>query len=118
MQSNLRLEQENDDLAYELVTRKIELRKSLDDVSDYMHWFKVIDKINVPWPFILLSFECLTHIQMEDKADSLNKELITTQTLLSDTEEEKRRLETEAAQVIIFIKYYNSLSMTVKIFLI
>lgn len=32
MQANLRLEQENDDLAYELVTKKIELRKNLDEV--------------------------------------------------------------------------------------
>lgn len=32
-EANMRLEQENDDLAHELVTSKIALRKDLDNVS-------------------------------------------------------------------------------------
>ena len=65
--ANMRLDQENDDLAYELVTSKIALRNDLDEV--------------------------------EDKADFLNKELLTSNSLLTDTEEEKKRLEAEAVQV-------------------
>lgn len=67
LRANMRLEQENDDLAHELVTSKIQLRNELDVV--------------------------------EDKAESLNKELLRTRTQLLDTEEEKRRLETESIQV-------------------
>ncbi|KAF0041951.1 hypothetical protein F2P81_005483 [Scophthalmus maximus] len=62
----MRLEQENDDLAHELVTSKIALRNDLD--------------------------------QAEDKADVLNKELLSTKQRLVETEEEKRRQEEETAQ--------------------
>lgn len=34
----MRLEQENDDLAHELVTSKIALRKDLDNVSHVLGW--------------------------------------------------------------------------------
>ncbi|CAG2116761.1 unnamed protein product, partial [Medioppia subpectinata] len=64
--STLRLEQENDDLAQELLTTcnsKIRLRADLDKV--------------------------------EDKADTLSTELLTTRSLLVDVEDEKRRLEDE-----------------------
>eukprot|EP00058_Branchiostoma_floridae_P023759 XP_002609249.1 hypothetical protein BRAFLDRAFT_86841 [Branchiostoma floridae] len=67
MEGNMRLEQENDDLAYELVTSKISLRKDLD--------------------------------ASEDKADTLNKELLATKQMLVDAEEEKKRLEVESTQL-------------------
>ncbi|XP_040178664.1 rab GTPase-activating protein 1 isoform X2 [Rana temporaria] len=66
-EANMRLEQENDDLAHELVTSKIALRKDLDNA--------------------------------EEKSDALNKELLMTKQKLIDAEEEKRRLEEEAAQL-------------------
>ncbi|XP_061594806.1 rab GTPase-activating protein 1-like [Cololabis saira] len=66
-EASMRLEQENDDLAHELVTSKIALRNDLD--------------------------------QAEDKADVLNKELLTTKQRLVETEEEKRRQEEETAQL-------------------
>nr|XP_056716024.1 rab GTPase-activating protein 1 isoform X1 [Euleptes europaea] len=66
-EANMRLEQENDDLAHELVTSKIALRKDLDNA--------------------------------EEKADALNKELLMTKQKLIDAEDEKRRLEEEAAQL-------------------
>ncbi|XP_056269799.1 rab GTPase-activating protein 1-like [Pseudoliparis swirei] len=66
-EASMRLEQENDDLAHELVTSKIALRTDLD--------------------------------QAEDKADVLNKELLSTKQRLVETEEEKRRQEEETAQV-------------------
>ncbi|XP_008581887.1 PREDICTED: rab GTPase-activating protein 1 isoform X1 [Galeopterus variegatus] len=66
-EANMRLEQENDDLAHELVTSKIALRKDLDNA--------------------------------EEKADALNKELLMTKQKLIDSEEEKRRLEEESAQL-------------------
>ncbi|MEQ2270773.1 Rab GTPase-activating protein 1-like protein, partial [Xenotaenia resolanae] len=66
-EASMRLEQENDDLAHELVTSKIALRNDLD--------------------------------QAEDKADVLNKELLSTKQRLVETEEEKRRQEEETAQV-------------------
>lgn len=66
-EANMRLEQENDDLAHELVTSKIALRKDLDNA--------------------------------EEKADALNKELLMTKQKLVDAEDEKKRLENEAAQL-------------------
>ncbi|MEQ2316296.1 hypothetical protein AMECASPLE_031172 [Ameca splendens] len=66
-EANMRLEQENDDLAHELVSSKIALRKDLDNA--------------------------------EEKADALNKELLLTKQKLIDSEDEKRRLEEESAQV-------------------
>ncbi|KAK2835315.1 hypothetical protein Q5P01_015799 [Channa striata] len=66
-EASMRLEQENDDLAHELVTSKIALRNDLD--------------------------------QAEDKADVLNKELLSTKQRLVETEEEKRRHEEETAQL-------------------
>ncbi|KAG7223911.1 hypothetical protein INR49_015167 [Caranx melampygus] len=63
----MRLEQENDDLAHELVSSKIALRKDLDNA--------------------------------EEKADALNKELLLTKQKLVDSEDEKRRLEEESAQL-------------------
>ncbi|XDV53897.1 hypothetical protein PO909_022294, partial [Leuciscus waleckii] len=65
--ANMRLEQENDDLAHELVSSKIALRKDLDNA--------------------------------EEKADALNKELLITKQKLVDSEDEKRRLEEESAQL-------------------
>uniref|UniRef100_H3C5W7 RAB GTPase activating protein 1-like n=1 Tax=Tetraodon nigroviridis TaxID=99883 RepID=H3C5W7_TETNG len=67
-EATMRLEQENDDLAHELVTSKIALRNDLDQ-------------------------------QVEDKADVLNKELLSTKQCLVETEEEKRRQEEETAQL-------------------
>lgn len=64
---NMRLEQENDDLARELVSSKIDLRKQLD-VS-------------------------------EDKADTLNKELLTANGQLVELEEERGRLNDEVTQL-------------------
>ncbi|XP_034060086.1 rab GTPase-activating protein 1-like isoform X2 [Gymnodraco acuticeps] len=66
-EASMRLEQENDDLAHELVTSKIALRNDLD--------------------------------QVEDKADVLNKELLSTKQRLVETEEEKRLQEEETAQL-------------------
>uniref|UniRef100_A0A673XDW7 Rab GTPase-activating protein 1 n=1 Tax=Salmo trutta TaxID=8032 RepID=A0A673XDW7_SALTR len=66
-EANMRLEQENDDLAHELVSSKIALRKDLDNA--------------------------------EEKADTLNKELLMTKQKLVDSEDEKRRLEEESAQL-------------------
>ena len=39
------------------------------------------------------------NFQSEDKADALSKELLSTKTMLIDTEEEKKRLEIEVTQV-------------------
>uniref|UniRef100_A0A3Q3W0U0 Uncharacterized protein n=1 Tax=Mola mola TaxID=94237 RepID=A0A3Q3W0U0_MOLML len=66
-EASMRLEQENDDLAHELVTSKIALRNDLD--------------------------------QAEDKADVLNKELLSTKQRLVETEDEKRQQEEETAQL-------------------
>uniref|UniRef100_A0A7N8XF06 Rab GTPase-activating protein 1 n=1 Tax=Mastacembelus armatus TaxID=205130 RepID=A0A7N8XF06_9TELE len=66
-EANMRLEQENDDLAHELVSSKIALRKDLDNA--------------------------------EEKADALNKELLLTKQKLVESEDEKRRLEEESAQL-------------------
>lgn len=66
-EANMRLEQENDDLAHELVTSKIALRQDLDNA--------------------------------EEKSDALNKELLMTKQKLVDSEDEKRRLEEESAQL-------------------
>lgn len=55
---------------------------------------------------IWLGFKCTTPqmlicvcIQAEDKADVLNKELLSTKERLVETEDEKRRQEEETAQV-------------------
>lgn len=63
----MRLEQENDDLAHELVTSKIALRNELDT--------------------------------LEEHCECLSKDLVQTQSLLTDTEEEKRRLEGQSVQL-------------------
>lgn len=42
---------------------------------------------------------CVCDFQAEEKADALNKELLITKQKLIDSEDEKRRLEDEAAQV-------------------
>jgi hypothetical protein len=49
LENNMRLEQENDDLAHELVSSKIALRNDLDNVSclSLLWWF-------MKFPFILL----------------------------------------------------------------
>ncbi|RWS30027.1 rab GTPase-activating protein 1-like protein [Leptotrombidium deliense] len=67
VESNMRLEQENDDLAHELVTSKIHLRKELDFA--------------------------------EDRADTLNKELLAANTSLIELEDEKKRLQDEVSQL-------------------
>ena len=41
-ETNMRLEQENDDLAHELVTSKIALRNDLDNVSPYKYYYCLI----------------------------------------------------------------------------
>lgn len=48
--------------------------------------------------------------QAEEKADALNKELLLTKQKLIESEDEKRRLEEESAQV----RAYNALSSRVK----
>lgn len=89
----MRLEQENDDLAHELVTSKIALRNDLDQV--FLH------KLTHYTFGFCLDHACLKvlHSQAEDKADVLNKELLNTKQRLVETEEEKRRQEEETAQV-------------------
>jgi len=67
IEANMRLEQENDDLAHELVTSKITLRNDLDNA--------------------------------EDRCDVLNKELLQSKTMLLETEDERKRLESEACQL-------------------
>ncbi|XP_046330913.1 rab GTPase-activating protein 1-like isoform X2 [Haliotis cracherodii] len=67
LEDNLRLEQENDDLAHELVESKLALRSELD--------------------------------ALEDSHEALMKDHMTTQKMLTETEEEKRRLETESSQL-------------------
>ncbi|CAH1786119.1 unnamed protein product [Owenia fusiformis] len=67
LEANMRLEQENDDLAHELVTSKIALRNDLDTT--------------------------------EDQCEYLNKELVTSQSMLLDIEEEKKRFESESVQL-------------------
>lgn len=42
---------------------------------------------------------CVCVCQAEEKADALNKELLLTKQKLVDSEDEKRRLEEESAQV-------------------
>lgn len=42
-------------------------------------------------------------VQAEEKADALNKELLITKQKLIDSEDEKRRLEDEAAQVSLTV---------------
>lgn len=49
--------------------------------------------------FGLFSCLCLCVCQAEEKADALNKELLLTKQKLVDSEDEKRRLEEESAQV-------------------
>lgn len=89
----MRLEQENDDLAHELVTSKIALRNDLDQVFPH--------KLTHYTFGFCLDLACLKvlHSQAEDKADVLNKELLNTKQRLVETEEEKRRQEEETAQV-------------------
>ncbi|KAJ8260540.1 hypothetical protein COCON_G00162630 [Conger conger] len=70
-EANMRLEQENDDLAHELVSSKIALRKAAP-------------------PY---------YPQAEEKSDALNKELLMTKQKLVESEDEKRRLEVESGQL-------------------
>lgn len=72
LEDNMRLERENDDLAHELVTSKINMRYSMD--------------------------------KLEDKCDSLNKEVTSVNSMLKDAEEEKKRLLMEANQVKEMLK--------------
>ncbi|XP_042874491.1 rab GTPase-activating protein 1-like isoform X2 [Penaeus japonicus] len=72
LEDNMRLERENDDLAHELVTSKINMRYSMD--------------------------------KLEDKCDSLNKEVTNINSMLKDAEEEKKRLLMEANQVKEMLK--------------
>nr|XP_045587262.1 rab GTPase-activating protein 1-like isoform X3 [Procambarus clarkii] len=72
LDDNMRLERENDDLAHELVTSKINMRHSMD--------------------------------KLEDKCDSLNKEVINLNAILNDAEDEKKRLLLEANQVKELLK--------------
>ncbi|XP_070107822.1 rab GTPase-activating protein 1 isoform X8 [Equus przewalskii] len=90
-EANMRLEQENDDLAHELVTSKIALRKDLDNMKS----LKLREVLND------LSKRHMVREQWEaeEKADALNKELLMTKQKLIDAEEEKRRLEEESAQL-------------------
>ncbi|XP_076436762.1 rab GTPase-activating protein 1-like isoform X2 [Babylonia areolata] len=67
LETNMRLEQENDDLAHELVECKLTLRSELDTV--------------------------------QDRNELLDKELAQTSKTLKETEEEKKRLEVESAQL-------------------
>ncbi|XP_021380300.1 rab GTPase-activating protein 1-like isoform X4 [Mizuhopecten yessoensis] len=67
LEANMRLEQENDDLAHELVESKLALRSELD--------------------------------QYQDQCEELTTDLAVTKKLLTDTQEEKQRLEHEATQV-------------------
>ena len=46
-----------------------------------------------------MTFVCVCVCQAEEKADALNKELLLTKQKLVDSEDEKRRLEEESAQV-------------------
>lgn len=146
-EANMRLEQENDDLAHELVSSKIALRKDLDNVSwrermlrQFFLWmwllvvaavkratrrgFLVATEVahykegrvcfwnrNISTTvslhclrFILVSncmcmCVCMMVCQAEEKADALNKELLLTKQKLVESEDEKRRLEEESAQV-------------------
>nr|XP_033936456.1 rab GTPase-activating protein 1-like isoform X2 [Pseudochaenichthys georgianus] len=81
-EASMRLEQENDDLAHELVTSKIALRNDLD--------------------------------QVEDKADVLNKELLSTKQRLVETEEEKRQQEEETAQKEVFRRELEKAELEIK----
>ncbi|XP_034060163.1 rab GTPase-activating protein 1-like isoform X3 [Gymnodraco acuticeps] len=81
-EASMRLEQENDDLAHELVTSKIALRNDLD--------------------------------QVEDKADVLNKELLSTKQRLVETEEEKRLQEEETAQKEVFRRELEKAELEIK----
>ncbi|KAK1805750.1 hypothetical protein P4O66_002013 [Electrophorus voltai] len=83
-EASMRLEQENDDLAHELVTSKIALRNDLDQACASSPSL---------YPVSVFIY------QAEDKADVLNKELLSTKQRLVETEEEKRRQEEETAQI-------------------
>lgn len=51
---------------------------------------------------------CVCVFQAEDKADVLNKELLSTKQRLVETEEEKRRQEKETAQVTAALSTENT----------
>lgn len=51
---------------------------------------------------------CVCVFQAEDKADVLNKELLSTKQRLVETEEEKRRQEKETAQVTVALSTENT----------
>ncbi|MCJ8742822.1 hypothetical protein PDJAM_G00086740 [Pangasius djambal] len=101
-EANMRLEQENDDLAHELVSSKISLRKDLDNAeekADALNKELLITKqklIDSEDEKRRLEDEAT---QAEEKADALNKELLITKQKLIDSEDEKRRLEDEATQL-------------------
>lgn len=85
----MRLEQENDDLAHELVSSKIALRNDLDNVS-----------------FVVLKIFCSKLFsyfdsKAEDRCEILTKELMHTKSLLVDAEDEKKRLQAESGQVFV-----------------
>ncbi len=51
-EASMRLEQENDDLAHELVTSKIALRNDLDQVAQHLHGtFYSIVRLKLMWYF-------------------------------------------------------------------
>ncbi|MGH0131895.1 UNVERIFIED_CONTAM: hypothetical protein FKN15_048134 [Acipenser sinensis] len=84
-EASMRLEQENDDLAHELVTSKIALRNDLDQAED---------KADVLNKELLLTKQKL--VDTEDEKRRQEEE--TTQKLV-DTEDEKRRQEEETTQL-------------------
>ena len=53
--------------------------------------------------FSVNKYVCVCVFQAEEKADALNKELLMTKQKLVDSEDEKRRLEEESAQVSISV---------------
>ncbi|XP_063424247.1 rab GTPase-activating protein 1-like isoform X2 [Mytilus trossulus] len=77
LDANMRLEQENDDLAHEMVESKLKLGSELDKPE--------IEKDPLE--------------QYKDQCEELSSELVVTKKLLKDIQEEKQRLEVESSQV-------------------
>ncbi|TNN22652.1 Rab GTPase-activating protein 1-like, isoform 10 [Liparis tanakae] len=95
----MRLEQENDDLAHELVTSKIALRTDLDQVRRRVLTHNALCSPCGKLKLSVCVCVCVCVCQAEDKADVLNKELLSTKQRLVETEEEKRCQEEETAQL-------------------